>query len=197
MALKSKVVFALCILPLVASAASLGVGGYFAPGLVLGEVADDAGLTYGVKGRFSIGDGVGFTPRVTVAYSRINYGLYEGLLLATYSRVENYDTLMVDAGVDLGFDWGLFNPFIGGGLVITVGLPQTPFDETVFDVAPGIAVGGGVRLRLNGNWACEVAPRYSYLFDDPVRAAAGADDLFRTGARTQLVEVPLGLVYSF
>ena len=197
MALKNKVILAICILPLVASAAPLSVGGYFAPGLVVGEVADDADLTYGVKGRVSIGDGIGLTPRLTVGYSRLHYGAYEGILLAIYSRIENYTTFTVEVGVDYTLDWGRLNPFIAGDLIFAIESPQLQYDESVFDFAPGICVGGGTRFRLSDTWAFEIAPRYSYIFDNPVRAAAGADDLFRTGARTQLVEVPLGLVYSF
>jgi opacity protein-like surface antigen len=184
----------------VAAALDVGVGGFYAPGMAVGPASEvnelkplgvAGALHLDVNGNLSVSLGGGYTvykyrerPHIIPA-------------IAGYEFFDEIPIVTLNAGVDYGFPISKFTPYLAGGAVAAFELALYP-EKTDVAVAPGIYAGAGVRYFFKENFALEVGPRYTLLFDNPIveRSSLNAEPEYAE-EHSQLVDLRVGLYYLF
>ncbi len=195
---------AVVVIAAAASALDVGVGAFYAPARVVGEVTETEYEEYGgkglskggFKGRVSLGVYEGLNVTFGFGYNNLSYR-GEPITFPEISYVTSIPTYITTVGADYGFLFGRFSPFVGGGAALARESAEGSFHETV-DWYGGLYAEGGVRYPFTNNLVLEAAPRYTFLFDEP----AVYDDLnlpgfVRAEHRSQLVELLVGINYYF
>jgi len=200
---KAIAVSAAVILAAAASALDVGVGAFYAPARVFGEVTEMgeySGKEFskgGFKGRVSVGVYEGLNVAVGFGYNNLSYR-EEPITFPETPHVTSIPTYITTVGADYGFRFGPFSPFAGGGAAIARESVEG-FRYTVTDWYGGVYVEGGARYFLIHGLAVEAGPRYTLLFDEPVVYYDGLikHDFVRSEHRSQLVELLVGINYYF
>ena len=187
-------------------ALDVGVGAFYAPARVVGEVTEMG--TYGTysgkefskggfKGRVSFGVYEGLNVAVGFGYNNLIYR-EEPYSIPEVSYVTSIPTYITTVGADYAFRLGPFSPFAGGGAALARESAKA-YGESTTDWYGGLYAEGGARYFLGGNLAVEAGPRYTFLFDEPVVYYDGWDvhDFVRSEHQSQLIELLFGINYYF
>ncbi len=198
MCLARKIIIVICVVPVAAAAVPLSVGAYYAPGFVLngdieGDPLDFSGV--GFEGRFSWGVWRGVAAVASVGFHDYVYNTGEYVLfdVVGVGFVRAVPTLAFSGGCAFRPRLGPFEPYGGAGALLAV--KRTPlYKEAVYKTVPGFYIGAGAAYYFSERWAVAAGPRYSYYFDDPI-TFYGLGRYERAGARTQLVDILMGVNY--
>ncbi len=196
-------VLALVTLAAAASALDVGVGAFYAPARVVGEVTEMgeySGKEFskgGFKGRVSVGVYEGLNVAVGFGYNNLSYR-EEPITFPEIGYVTSIPTYITTLGADYAFRLGPLRPYAGGGAAIARESVEG-FRYTITDWYGGLYVEGGARYFLIDGLAVEAGPRYTLLFDEPVVYYDGLikHDFVRAEHRTQLIELLFGINYYF
>ena len=205
---KTTVIALLTAVALAAAAAALdvGVGAFYAPARVVGEVTEMG--TYGTysgkefsksgfKGRVSLGVYEGLNVAVGFGYNNLIYR-EEPYSIPEVSYVTSIPTYITTVGADYAFRFGPFSPFAGGGAAIARESAEAR-GHTAIDWYGGLYVEGGARYFVVNSLALEAGPRYTHLFDEPVvyYKDYNVRGFVRSEHRSQLIELLFGISYYF
>lgn len=186
-----------------AAALDVGVGAFYAPGKVTGyvdEVREHSEKEFspsGFKGRVSFGVYEGLSVALGVGYNDFVYR-EEPVSFPEVAYVTSIPMFTTTLGAAYGFPLGPFTPFAGGGAALARESAEAYLNTTT-DWYGGLYVEGGARYHLVSGLAIEAAPRYTYLFDEPVVSFDGLHtwDFVRSENHSQLLELLVGVNYYF
>lgn len=174
-----------------AAAAFSSVYFYYTPGLVVGPAAGaDRHITQlGFTGAARAGDAAGLGVKFTCGFNKYHYGNLEELIITIYSTREHVSVVTAGAGPEYVINRGPISFYLGAGGAAAA--------EHVahFDLYPALYLNAGVRHYLTGNWGFDAAPRYTYVFDEPVRAVGGGD--LKIKEHSQFLDLLAGISYAF
>ena len=186
-----------------AAALDVGVGAFYAPGKVTGYIDESREYSKkefspaGFKGRVSLGVYEGLSVALGVGYNDFVYR-EEPITIEEAEYVTSIPTIVTTVGAFYGFPLGPFTPFAGGGAALARESAEA-YRHTTTDWYGGLYAEAGARYSFMGNLAVEVAPRYTYLFDEPVVAYDdwNVHGFVRSEHHSQLVELLVGVNYYF
>jgi hypothetical protein len=183
-----------------AAALDVGVGGFYAPGMAVGPASDVNELKvlgFGGALKLDLNNNLGLS--LGGGYNVYKYREPPHIipLLSGYAFFDEISILMLTAGVDYGLPISKFTPYVAGGAALAVELARYKYQTNV-DVAPGRYAGAGIRSFLLPNFAFEVGPRYTLLFDNPIIVIYSSNfEPVRAEERSQLVDLRVGFNYNF
>ena len=186
-----------------AAALDVGAGAFYAPGKVTGYVDETRDLgkkefsPAGFKGRVSLGVYEGLNVTLGFGYNDFVYR-EEPITFPEISYVLSIPMFITTVGADYGFPLGPFTPFAGGGAAFARESVEA-YGYATTDWYGGLYVEGGARCFLINGLAFEAAPRYTYLFDEPVVYFDGLHnwEFVRSEDRSRLFEFLVGVNYYF
>jgi len=186
-----------------ASALEVGVGAFYAPGRVFGgatEMDEYSGKEFskgGFKGRVSLGVYEGLNVTLGFGYNDFVYR-EEPITFPEISYVTSIPTYITTVGADYALRLGPFRPYAGGGAAFARESAEA-YGYATTDWYGGLYVEGGARYFVVSGLAFEAAPRYTYLFDEPVVYFDGLHnwEFVRSEDRSRLFEFLVGVNYYF
>jgi opacity protein-like surface antigen len=186
-----------------AAALDVGVGGFYAPARVVGYVDETRDFSEkefslpGVKGRVSLGVYEGLSVALGVGYNDFVYR-EEPITIEEAEYVTSIPTIITTVGAFYGFALGHFTPFAGGGAALARESAEA-YHHTTTDWYGGLYAEAGARYFVTNGLAVEAAPRYTFLFDEPVVAYDdwNVHGFVRSEHHSQLVELLVGVNYYF
>ena len=190
----------LAVVTLAAAAAALdvGVGAFYAPGRVFGEVTETKKFNPGgFKGRVSLGVYDNIDLAFGFGYNDFVYR-EEAITIPEVDPVLSIPMFVTTLGAYYTLPVKPLRPYVGGGAAIARESAEAR-GHTAIDWYGGVYVEGGARYFLIYGLAVEAAPRYTLLFDEPVVYYDDWDvhGFVRSEHRSQLVELLFGINYYF
>jgi len=197
---KTTLTTVLAVVTLAAAAAALdvGVGAFYAPGRVFGEVTETKKFNPGgFKGRVSLGVYDNIDLAFGFGYNDFVYR-EEAITIPEVDPVLSIPMFVTTLGAYYTLPVKPLRPYVGGGAAIARESAEAR-GHTAIDWYGGVYVEGGARYFLIYGLAVEAAPRYTLLFDEPVVYYDDWDvhGFVRSEHRSQLVELLFGINYYF
>jgi hypothetical protein len=188
----------LAVVGAAAGAVEVGVGAFYAPGMVVGPAASSVELNPGgVNARFIIGLSDRASVNVGYSFNNYTYGRW-GSPIPEVFVVESVRTDILAVGSEYALAAWPVIPFAGGGAALARESAEA-YNYSTSDWYGGLYVEGGARYRFGGRWAVAAGPRYMYLFDEAPLAydINQPGTLRREEERTQLLDFLFGVNYYF
>jgi hypothetical protein len=197
---KTTLTTVLAVVTLAAAAAALdvGVGAFYAPGRVFGEVTETKKFNPGgFKGRVSLGVYDNIDLAFGFGYNDFVYR-EEAITIPEVDPVLSIPMFVTTLGAYYTLPVKPLRPYVGGGAAIARESAEG-YSHATTDWYGGLYVEGGGRYFLGGTWAVEAGPRYTRLFDEPVVLYDSWDvhDFVRAEHQSQLIELLFGINYYF
>jgi hypothetical protein len=186
-----------------AAALDVGIGAFYAPARVVGYVDEtrehsdkDFSLS-GLKVRVSLAVLDNVNASAGFGYNDFIYREDLGGI-EERAAVESIPMAIMTLGGDYALPVGPVTPFVGGGAALARETAEG-YGRSTADWYGGLYAEAGARYHLISSLAVEVAPRYTFLFDNPVVAYDdfNVHGFVRSEHHSQLAELLVGVNYYF